>query len=131
MSIEFARSFLLWCTVINYGILLVWFLIFAIARDRIRRFHCRWFRLSDEQFDFLHYVGMSIYKIEFFCSTWCHWLFYGSSAEDGRSWWRMPNMRLTNIRAVLSAIAQQTAIVAAMRSSANGWPFLNRRYSAS
>jgi hypothetical protein len=29
----------------------------------MRRFHGRWFRLSDEQFDALHYVGMSIYKI--------------------------------------------------------------------
>lgn len=63
MSIEFMRRFLLWCTVINYGILLVWFLVFAIAHDRMRGFHGRWFRLSDEQFDALHYLGMSIYKI--------------------------------------------------------------------
>jgi Family of unknown function (DUF6868) len=63
MSIELTRSFFLWCTVINYGILLLWFLVFAIARDWMRRFHGRWFRLSEEQFDALHYVGMSIYKI--------------------------------------------------------------------
>ena len=63
MNIEFTRSFLLWCTVINYGVLLVWFLVFATAHDWMRRFHGRWFRLSDEQFDFLHYLGMSIYKI--------------------------------------------------------------------
>jgi hypothetical protein len=63
MSIELTRNFLLWCTVINYGILLVWFLVFARAHDWMRRFHGRWFRLSDEQFDALHYVGMSIYKI--------------------------------------------------------------------
>lgn len=53
MSIEFARSFLL----------LVWFLVFAFARDWMRRFHGRWFRVSDGQFDSLHYFGMSIYKI--------------------------------------------------------------------
>ena len=63
MSIELTRNFLLWCTVINYGILLVWFLVFALARDWLRRFHGRWFRLTDEQFDALHYMGMSIYKI--------------------------------------------------------------------
>jgi hypothetical protein len=63
MSIELTRNFLLWCTVINYGILLVWFLVFTLARDWMRRFHGRWFRLSDEQFDALHYMGMSIYKI--------------------------------------------------------------------
>jgi len=63
MSIELARNFLLWCTVINYGIMMVWFVAFAFARDRIRRTHSRWFRLTDDQFDSLHYLGMSIYKI--------------------------------------------------------------------
>src|SRR5499433_1223402 len=63
MSIELTRSFLLWCTVINYGILLVWFVVFTLAHDWIRRLHGRWFRLSDDRFDALHYLGMSIYKI--------------------------------------------------------------------
>jgi hypothetical protein len=63
MSIELTRSFLLWCAVINYAILLVWFLVFTLAHDWMRRLHGRWFRLSDEQFDTLHYLGMSIYKI--------------------------------------------------------------------
>ncbi|MGC8639010.1 MAG: DUF6868 family protein [Isosphaeraceae bacterium] len=63
MSIELARRFLLGCTVINYGMLLVWFLMFMFARDWLRRFHGQWFRLSDEQFDALHYAGMAIYKI--------------------------------------------------------------------
>jgi len=31
MTIELTRSFRLWCTVINYGLLLVWFLIFSIC----------------------------------------------------------------------------------------------------
>jgi hypothetical protein len=63
MSIEVLRSFLLWCTVINYGVLLVWFLVFVFAHDWIQRFHGRWFRLSRDQFDTLHYAGMSIFKI--------------------------------------------------------------------
>ena len=63
MSIELTRSFLLWCTVINYAILVVWFLVFTLAHDWMRRLHARWFRLSDEQFDTVHYLGMSIYKI--------------------------------------------------------------------
>jgi hypothetical protein len=63
MSLEVLRNFLLWCTVINYGILLVWFLVFTIARDRFHSLHGRWFRLSGEQFDTLHYAGMSVYKI--------------------------------------------------------------------
>jgi hypothetical protein len=64
VSIEVTRNFLLWCTVINYGILLVWFLVFVFVHDWILRIHGRWFRLSRDQFDALHYAGMSIFKIE-------------------------------------------------------------------
>ena len=63
MNIEITRDVLLWCTVINYGVLLLWFLIFIFAHDRMRRFHGRWFRLTVEQFDAIHYTGMAIYKI--------------------------------------------------------------------
>ena len=63
MSIEVTRGFLLWCTVINYGVLLVWFLLFVFAHDWIQRIHGRWFRLSADQFDALHYAGMTIFKI--------------------------------------------------------------------
>ena len=63
MSTSVARQFLLWCTVIDYGVLLVWFLAFALAHDWMHRLHGRWFRLSREQFDALHYAGMSIFKI--------------------------------------------------------------------
>jgi hypothetical protein len=63
MSIEVTRHFFLWCTVIDYGILLVWFLFFALAHDGIQRLHGRWFHLSGDQFDALHYAGMAIFKI--------------------------------------------------------------------
>ncbi len=63
MTIEVINSFLLWCAVINYGVLLVWFLVFVFAHDWILRVHGRWFRLSRDQFDTLHYAGMSIFKI--------------------------------------------------------------------
>ena len=63
MSMEVTRNFLLWCTVINYGILLMWFLLFAFAHDWIQGIHGRWFRLSRDQFDALHYAGMGIFKI--------------------------------------------------------------------
>ena len=34
MSIELTRSFLLWCTVISYGILLLWFLDVLLAEHK-------------------------------------------------------------------------------------------------
>jgi hypothetical protein len=63
MTIDVTRSVLLWCTVMNYGILLVWFLGFVSAHDLMLRIHGRWFHLSREQFDAVHYAGMSIFKI--------------------------------------------------------------------
>jgi uncharacterized protein DUF6868 len=63
MNIDTARDVLLWCTVINYAVLVLWFLLFRVAHDRLQRLHGRWFRLSAEQFDAVHYAGMAIYKI--------------------------------------------------------------------
>ena len=63
MDIDLLKSFLLWCLVINYGVLLLWFLVFCGAREWMFRLHSRWFRLSREHFDAVHYLGMAIYKV--------------------------------------------------------------------
>ena len=63
MSLAMVREVLLWCTLINYGVLLVWWLFFLLAHDWMYRLHGRWFHLSVEQFDALHYAGMAIFKI--------------------------------------------------------------------
>jgi hypothetical protein len=63
MSIELARQVFLWSTLINYGILGVWFTAFALSHDWMQHVHGRWFRLSAEQFDAIHYAGMAMYKI--------------------------------------------------------------------
>ncbi len=63
MNIDMVRRALLWCAVINYGILLIWFLLFILAHDWMYLLHSRWFHLSVDQFDMLHYAGMAIFKI--------------------------------------------------------------------
>ena len=63
MSIEVARAFFLWCAVINYGVLVLWFLLFALAHDWVERLHGRWFRLPAGQFDTVHYAGMALFKL--------------------------------------------------------------------
>lgn len=63
MTVDVIRHFLLGCTVINYGILLVWFLVFVFAHDWMLHLHGRWFHLSRDQFDALHYGGMSVFKV--------------------------------------------------------------------
>jgi len=60
---HFLFRFLLFSTLINYALLIVWFLAFVNARDWMRRFHGRWFKLPDATFDAIHYGGMAAYKI--------------------------------------------------------------------
>lgn len=63
MTISELKYFLLWSTVINYCVLLVWFGVFVYAHDWLYRTHTRWFKLSVESFDTLNYAGVAIYKI--------------------------------------------------------------------
>lgn len=57
------KDFLLWCLAINYLILLIWFGVFSLAHTWIYTLHSRWFHLSRETFDGMHYAGMAFYKI--------------------------------------------------------------------
>ncbi|MBX3323860.1 MAG: hypothetical protein KF757_12810 [Phycisphaeraceae bacterium] len=66
MTLELVRELLLWCTIVNAAILIVWFALFTLARGWIKRLHGRWFRLSDEQFDAIHYLGLMLYKLGIF-----------------------------------------------------------------
>ena len=63
MTLDAARDLLLWCTVINYAVLLLWFLVFRFAHGWMYRLHGRWFRVPPEQFDAIHYAAMAVYKI--------------------------------------------------------------------
>ena len=49
--------------VIGYLVLLVCFLFFILAREFMHRLHGRWFQLSRQQFDIIHYAGMRIFKL--------------------------------------------------------------------
>ena len=63
MGVTTRIDFLLWSLIINYVILLWWFGAFVFARGWMYRLHSRWFRISEERFDTIHYAGMAIYKI--------------------------------------------------------------------
>jgi hypothetical protein len=62
MSIEIARSFFLWCSVINIAILLVWAALATLGRDGLYRLCSRLFRISPEQLDMLNLAGITLYK---------------------------------------------------------------------
>jgi len=63
MDLILLQSFLLWCSVINISILLVWFAMFVVAHDFIYDLHSRWFKISHETFNTIHYGGMGFWKL--------------------------------------------------------------------
>ncbi len=66
MDFDEIRELLLWCTVINFGLLLLWFGIIAGAGDWIHRLHGKWFPVSRETFYAIHYGGALGYKLAVF-----------------------------------------------------------------
>lgn len=63
MTLEIVRSSLAWCIVINMGLLIWWFVFFAMAHDWMYRMHTKWYKLSVDAFDTIHYSGMGLFKI--------------------------------------------------------------------
>ena len=62
MSIEVVRNAFLWCAVLNYALMLVWFLLFVLPHSWLYRLCSRWFRLTLEQFDVINFGGIVLYK---------------------------------------------------------------------
>ena len=63
MTIEMMRVVLGWCSIINMGLLLWWFFVITVLHDWVYKFHSKWFRLSVEKFDEIHYTGIAFFKI--------------------------------------------------------------------
>lgn len=66
MDLEFLQSFLLWCSIINISILMIWVVMFMVAREFIYNLHNRWFKISNETFDSIHYGMMGFWKLSVF-----------------------------------------------------------------
>ena len=66
MNPDTIKELLLCSLAINYGVLIIWSAVFILAHDWVYRLHSRWFKISVETFDALHYAGMAVYKIGIF-----------------------------------------------------------------
>ena len=66
MDLELLKSFLLWCSVINIAILLVWFLAFVFAKEFVYALHHKWFQIPRDKFDAIHYSAMAYWKLSVF-----------------------------------------------------------------
>ncbi len=56
-------NFLAWCTLINYSVLIIWFLVFKLGHDWLHLLHGKWFALNEQQFDLINYCGMGLFKL--------------------------------------------------------------------
>jgi hypothetical protein len=66
MELEMIRKFFAWCSVINMALLLWWSMWMLFAHDWVYRIHSKWFKMSVEKFDAIHYGGIGIFKIGVF-----------------------------------------------------------------
>ena len=55
--------FLLWCALVNYGVLLVAFVAWTGWGGPLYRLHARWFHLERAQCDFAIYMMLGLYKL--------------------------------------------------------------------
>jgi len=63
MNVEDVRTMLAWSTVINSALFMWWFVMLMVARNWIYQVHSKWFSLSRETFDAIHYGCMALYKV--------------------------------------------------------------------
>lgn len=66
MTLELVRNILGWCAVINLGLLIWWLLFVLLAHGWTYRLHSKWFQLTRERFDAIHYAGMAMFKMLIF-----------------------------------------------------------------
>lgn len=62
MSIDIIQNILMRCSIINIGLLLWWVLIIVFAHDWVYKIHSKYFKLSIEKFDTIHYTGIAFFK---------------------------------------------------------------------
>jgi hypothetical protein len=63
MSLETVRSVLLVSAAINYGVVILWWVLFMAAYDWLLKINQRLIRLSPEYFDPINVCGISLYKL--------------------------------------------------------------------
>ncbi len=66
MTLETLRDVFGWCSLMNLGILLFWAGFWIFAHDWVFRVHSKWFQLTPEQFESLHYGGIMGFKMAVF-----------------------------------------------------------------
>jgi hypothetical protein len=63
MDMDTARSFFMWCTIMNAILLVLAFLVSAYAGDWVYRMHSKWFPIPRETFNVVVYSFIGLLKV--------------------------------------------------------------------
>jgi len=63
MDIQTLTAFFMWCTILNFALLLLSSLFCLCAGDWVYRIHSKWFSISRETFNVAIYSFLGLYKI--------------------------------------------------------------------
>lgn len=66
MDAQIVCEMLGYSSIINYTILLIWFIVFTFAKKWIYNLHSKWFSIDPRQYDMLHYKLMAQFKLLIF-----------------------------------------------------------------
>jgi len=68
MNFDTLVSVLGWIAVINYGVLIAWFLVFVYAKKWYYNLSSKWFSIPEDTFDLIHYSLMGVFEIFVFAA---------------------------------------------------------------
>jgi len=74
MTLELIRGILGWCTLLHFGLLLLWTLTFVFAHGWLYRLHGRLFPMPENTFNAIHYAGLAGYKLAVLVFAAVPWL---------------------------------------------------------
>lgn len=63
MTIELIKSFLMWSTIINVGLMAFWVFFIMLMPDTVYKLQIKFFPIKREQFDVVIYCFIGIYKL--------------------------------------------------------------------
>ncbi|MCW8926732.1 MAG: hypothetical protein OQJ84_10760 [Xanthomonadales bacterium] len=74
MDIHTLMSFFMWCTIINFGILLFLTLVYMLMPNLAYRLQSRWIPISRETFDIIFYSFIGFFKVVVLVFNLVPWL---------------------------------------------------------
>ncbi|WP_353310180.1 DUF6868 family protein [Candidatus Albibeggiatoa sp. nov. NOAA] len=63
MTIEFAKSFLMWSSIINMSLMIIWALFVTAIPNTVYRMQTKFFDIKRDSFDTVIYLFFGIYKL--------------------------------------------------------------------